>query len=130
MQETTPERGPEPAHELALRYLLELSTDVRAALLVDAAGDVIAAAPDAPSEEAARATSELARRARELAGPGRRSIELDVTVESGTVFLVSEEGSPALVCVTGRLALPGLVLHDMRTVLNDIRKGGVVRAAR
>jgi hypothetical protein len=116
-------RGPaaQPAHELALRYLLELSTDIRTALLVDASGELLAAAPESPSEDAAHASGELAREARALAGSSRSSIELDLTVDRGTVFLVQDEGSPVLICVAGRLALPGLVLHDMRTVLNDIR---------
>jgi hypothetical protein len=109
--------------ELALRYLLELSTDIRLAVLVREDGELIAAAPDPPSERAAGIGSELAREALALATdsqPG--AFELDVTVDGGAVFLVREDG-PVLICVTGPFALPGLILHDMRVVLGDLRRG-------
>jgi hypothetical protein len=130
MEGTAREPVGEPAHELALRYLLELSADIRSAHLVDAGGELIAAAPETPSERAASVSGELAREARALAGNRRSSIEVDVTVDGGAVFLVYEGGSPALICVAGRFALPGLVLHDMRTVLSDIRQGGATGSAR
>jgi hypothetical protein len=110
-------------NELALRYLLELSTDIRLALLMGQRGDLIAAADDRPSERVLRLSVELAQVAESLGGNGAESIELDVTVDDGAVFLVREKG-PALICVTGRFALPGLILHDMRAVLNDLGQGG------
>jgi hypothetical protein len=109
--------------ELALRYLLELSTDIRVALLVGEDGELIAAAPDPPAERAAGAGCELAQEAFALAPEGEPgAFELDVTVDGGAVFLVREDG-PVLVCVTGPFALPGLILHDMRVVLSDLRRG-------
>jgi hypothetical protein len=110
-------------HELALRYMLELSTDIRAAFLIDEAGELVAAAPERPSERIARVGAELSAEARSLAGEhGSASVALDVTVERGAVFVVCEDGL-ALVCVTGPFALPGLILHDMRIALSDIRRG-------
>lgn len=110
-------------HGLALRYLLELSTDIRLALLLGGDGEVIAAAPDAPEARIAELGRELAREATELAGDsGATPVEIDATVDGGAVFLVRESGR-TLLCVTGRFALPGLILHDMRMVLDDLRRG-------
>jgi hypothetical protein len=109
-------------HELALRYLLELSTDIRVALLIDRNGNLVASAPERPSEAAVRTGQELAREATALAPGDQTSVEVDVTVEGGTVFVVRED-EPALVCVAGPFALPGLILHDMRVVLDDLRRG-------
>jgi hypothetical protein len=118
------------SHELALRYLLELSTDIRLALLLDTAGDMIAAAPDRPAEDTLRAAQQLAGEASELAGDDVSTpLELDVTLESGAVFVVREAG-PVLLCVTGPFALPGLILHDMRVVLDDLRRGRPQEASR
>jgi hypothetical protein len=109
-------------HELALRYLLELSTDIRVALLVDRNGNLVASAPERPSEEAVRTGQGLAREATALAPDDQTPVEVDVTVDGGTVFVVRED-EPALVCVAGPFALPGLILHDMRVVLGDLRRG-------
>jgi hypothetical protein len=116
--------------ELALRYLLELSTDIRLALLVDDEGELVAAAPDRPDERALGVCAEMVREAAALAGDEKATpLELDVTLEGGAVFVV-REGGPALLCVTGPFALPGLILHDMRVVLEDLRRGGRGDAAR
>jgi hypothetical protein len=110
------------SHELALRYLLELSTDIRVALLIDADGNLVASAPERPSDEAVRRGEELAGRAIELAPDTQTPIEVDITVDGGAVFVVRED-EPALVCVAGPFVLPGLILHDMRVVLGDLKRG-------
>ena len=85
----------------------------------------MASAPERPGDQIAGrlrgAWSAKPRRSRadEQATP----LELDVTLDGGAVF-VAREGGPALLCVTGRFALPGLILHDMRVVLDDLRRGG------
>jgi hypothetical protein len=109
--------------ELALRYLLELSTDIRAAFLVDDRGELTASAPEPPPDRIATAGAELAREARAMANGDRPAVEIDVTLENGAAFMVWE-GGPALICVTGPFALPGLILHDMRIALSDLRRGG------
>jgi hypothetical protein len=109
-------------HGLALRYLLELSTDIRLALLLDAEGQVIAAAPETPDDRITRIGGELAREAAALSADGQATpVELDATVDGGAVFVVRDRGQ-TLLCVTGRFALPGLILHDMRTVLDDLHR--------
>jgi hypothetical protein len=110
--------------ELVLRYLLELSTDIRLALLLDDDGELLAAAPERPDERTLRVCEKLAWEASELAGDDKATpLELDVTLDGGAVFVV-REGGPVLLCVTGPFALPGLILHDMRVVLDDLRRGG------
>lgn len=108
--------------ELALRYLLELSTDIRLALLLDREGKLIAAAPDRPSGEAIELAGRLVAEARALARSPDEPVELDALVERGAVFLIGED-DVVLLCTTGRFALPGLILHDMRAVLGDLRAG-------
>jgi hypothetical protein len=108
--------------ELSLRYLLELSTDIRVAFLLGDGGELVASAPDPPPEQIARVCAELAREARSLAR-GEPAVEIDVNVDGGTAFVVWE-GGPTMVCVTGPFALPGLILHDMRMALTDLRRGG------
>ena len=107
--------------EFALRYLLELSTDIRVAMLIDDQGRLTAAAPERPGEQIAGVASELAGQARMLANGDQGQVEVDVTVEGGAVFALCE-GGPAMVCVTGPMALPGLILHDMRIALTDLRR--------
>ena len=114
---------PAVTEELALRYLLELSTDIRAALIVAPNGQVTASAPERADADSRERSAALVREAAELANGSKLPVELDVTLPAGGVFLVSEE-QRSLVCVTGRFALPGLILHDMRVVLDDLRRGG------
>jgi hypothetical protein len=112
------------SQELALRYLLELSTDIRVALLHETDGALLAAAPERPSDKAREASGALVREALAVGNAnGSAPVEIDVRLSRGAVFVVREDG-PVLVCVTGPLALPGLILHDMRVVLDDLRRGG------
>lgn len=92
--------------ELAVAYLRELSVDVRAAVVLDAdghglAGDSALAAPAHDLLEAAGAPA------------------VEVATERGAVFAVRSPAH-ALAVVTGRFALPALVLYDLRSVLADL----------
>jgi hypothetical protein len=111
------------SQELALRYLLELSTDIRVALLLSPEGDLLAAAPERPRDSALRSAVELVRSVANAAGNNAPTLEADLRLERGSVFLVRERDR-TLVCVTGPFALPGLILHDMRAVLDDLERGG------
>jgi hypothetical protein len=93
--------------DLALEYLGELSTDIRAAVVLDAAGRPLAGA------------AQLAEPARALlaAAPGAAAVE--ALTERGGVF-AARSARHALCAVTGRLALPALVLYDLRAVLADL----------
>ena len=114
--------------ELALRYLDELSTDIRAAVLLDGAGRV-AAARSATGEPPAERLGELAARlfehADEAAGATHafegEVAQVEATTADGAVFAVRAEGWRIAV-VAGRFALPSLMFYDLRAVLSDLGK--------
>jgi hypothetical protein len=91
--------------ELALAFLRELSADVTAAVLLDAAGGRLAgpAALHAPARDLLAA-----------APPG--PAELHGRTAAGAVFAARDDAHQ-LVVATGPLALPGLTRHDVRTAL-------------
>jgi hypothetical protein len=131
-------------HALALRYLLALSMDIHAAALMDDGGALLASAPAPLPGRAGDLARALALETLSLsdgaalgdaaqgAGVARgRVVELDASCEEGGVFVVRDLGM-AMVCVTGRAVLPGLIFHDMHAVLNDIERAagqGDLRAA-
>ncbi len=59
------------AHDLALRYLLELSADIRGALLMDRRGDQVASAGRLPPEGLAGTGRRIVREVSGLAPHGR-----------------------------------------------------------
>jgi hypothetical protein len=90
---------------VALGYLRELSADFAAAVLLDAAGELLAG----PPEMHAAATALLA-----AAPPG--PAELHGRTPAGAVF-AARDGHHQLVVVTGSLALARLTRHDLRATL-------------
>jgi len=104
-----PEASPALTPEAALEYLGELSTDIRAAVVLDGAGGRLA------GDEA-------------LAAPARRILEacdhplVEVETARGSVVL-GRSDTHALAVVVGRLALPALVRYDVRRVLGDLARG-------
>ena len=117
------------SQELALRYLLELSSDIRMALLLDPAGALVAAAPQPPPGRVAELAGELSREAGALFRHAGDPVEIDASCEGGTLFLIrSEEG--AMVCLTGRSVLPGLIFYDMHAVLTDLERAAGAEARR
>src|SRR2546421_10712976 len=63
------------SQELALRYLLELSSDIRLALLLDRDGGLVAAAPQPPPGRLAEFAGEFSREAGSLFGSGGEPVE-------------------------------------------------------
>ena len=108
----------------------ELSSDVRAAVLLDAAGAPAGSHGVEPAE--ARALQELAvelveavdRAARDLPGPPPQQLEAQVV--GGAVFM-SRTPRWTLAAVTRRNALSSLVLTDMRAVLHELEGGTPIR---
>jgi hypothetical protein len=90
---------------VALGYLRELSADITAAVLLDAAGERLAGPPGLH----AAATALFAH-----APPG--PAELEGRTPAGAVF-AARDGHHQLVVATGPLALPRLTRHDLRTTL-------------
>jgi hypothetical protein len=89
---------------LALDYVRELSADVRAALVIDAAGELLAGPPA------------LAAPARALLDAGGGAGELEAAVAGGFVCAVRSEAHAA-VAICGRFAIGGVVREDLRTAL-------------
>lgn len=117
------------SQELALRYLLELSSDIRMGLLLDRDGGLVAAAPQPAPSRVAELAGELSREAGELFGGGGESVEIDALCEGGTLFLIrSAEG--AMVCITDRSVLPGLIFYDMHAILSDLDRAAGAEARR
>jgi hypothetical protein len=105
--------------ELALRYLDELSTDIRAAVLLDGGGALAAASGDAPGPELRDQALKLLERADALAPFEGPVSQVEASTDRGSVFAVRGEGWTVAV-VTGRFALPSLMFYDLRSVLSDL----------
>jgi hypothetical protein len=107
--------------ELALRYLDELSTDIRAAVLLDQAGQTAAhsLSGDVSAERLRDLTIELFERAEKAEPDGRAVAEVEVATGAGSVYAVR---SPrwTIAVVSGRFALSSLMLYDLRNVLSDL----------
>jgi hypothetical protein len=122
----TPVADPALTPELALRYLDELSTDIRAAVLLDGAGHVAAAhaaAGDPPAGKLGKLAGRLFKHA-EKASASTHAFEgpvtqIEATTNDGAVFAVRAEGWTIAV-VAGRFALPSLMFYDLRAVLEDL----------
>jgi hypothetical protein len=111
---------PSSSHDLALQYLLELSADIRLALLWNRDGELLGSAPGAPSADLARLGLELSRDAEASLSDGREaSLELDASCEGGAVFLI-RNGELTMLCITERSVLPGLIFYDMHAILRDL----------
>jgi hypothetical protein len=105
--------------ELALRYLDELSTDIRAAVLLDRSGSLAAASEGARGPKLRERALELLAKA-DAAAPFDGGVsQVEASTAGGSVFAVRSEGWTIAV-VTGRFALPSLMFYDLRSVLGDL----------
>jgi len=110
---------PATVHDLALRYLLELSADIYGALLADRDGALVASQGNLASSDLDQTAAKLAAETAELAVSGHASVEIDVLTESGAMFVLGEAGL-VMACVTSRSVNPGLIFYDMHAVLRDL----------
>ena len=96
--------GPVLTPALALDYVRELSADVRAGVVLDGAGALLAG------------PEELAAAARELLAAGADAAELEAATDGGVACAVRSP-SHSMVVVSGRFAIPEIVRQDMRAAL-------------
>ena len=89
---------------LALDYVRELSADVRAAIVLDGAGRLLAGPP------------ELADLSRELLAAAGDAAELEAATGEGVVCAVRST-EHAAVAVCGRFAIPAVVRQDLRAAV-------------
>jgi hypothetical protein len=110
--------GPALTPDLALDYLAELSTDIQAAVVVDARGDLAAVTGDdrENGEKMRTLALELLDAAAET-GDGVDQVE--VVIGSGSVFAVRGEEWTVSV-VAGRQPLASLMFYDLRNVVRDL----------
>jgi len=106
----------------ALADLTEISSQVEAAVVLDAAGAVVASTLD----DAGR-SARLARAAVDLLGTadkhvqtgGRALTQLEAALREGSVFVAREEGR-SIVATTSAEPTSGLVFYDLRTCLRAL----------
>jgi predicted regulator of Ras-like GTPase activity (Roadblock/LC7/MglB family) len=104
--------------ELALQYLGELSTDIKASVLVSSDGRTAAAGlPGEAADRLGELTVELFERAD--AADADPVSQVEVSTGDGGVFALRGERWTVAV-VTGRFALSSLMFYDLRTVLADL----------
>jgi predicted regulator of Ras-like GTPase activity (Roadblock/LC7/MglB family) len=104
--------------ELALQYLGELSTDIKASLVTSADGRSAAASrPGETGDQLRMLSGELLARADEADSDVVTQVE--VSTGDGAVYAVRDERWTIAV-VTGRFALSSLMFYDLRGVLADL----------
>jgi hypothetical protein len=119
--------------ELAPERLCELSADVRAAVLLDAAGTLASVSED--DRDRGRALGELARRLFEEVDRATRDWDteppeqVEVQVPGGAVF-ASRSPRWTIAAVAKRGALSALMLYDLRSLLGELEGGPPIRRSR
>ena len=119
--------------EGAADSLCELSSDVRAAVLLDAAGSLAGAGGEGTDD--ARALADMARQLFEEVDRATRDWDteppeqVEVQVAGGAVF-ASRTPRWTLAAVAKRGALSSLVLYDLRAVLGELEGGPPIRRSR
>ena len=101
--------------ELALEYLGQLSTDIKASVVVSADGRTAAASQ--PGDRLRELTQQLFERAD--AADDQVVTQIEVSTGGGAVYAVRDERWTIGV-VTGRFALSSLMFYDLRAVLSDL----------
>lgn len=105
----------------ALKELMELSSQITTAVVLDADGSVLAAAPDDPAASAALAAStlELVAAAAGLGADPREVTRVEVELDEGAFFVVRDAGR-TVGATTGPKPTSGLVVYDLRTCAQAI----------
>jgi predicted regulator of Ras-like GTPase activity (Roadblock/LC7/MglB family) len=104
--------------DLALQYLGELSTDIKASVVASADGATAAASlPGDGGDRLRELTQELFEHAD--AADEQTVAQVEVSTGDGAVYAVRDERWTVGV-VTGRFALSSLMFYDLRSVLGDL----------
>jgi predicted regulator of Ras-like GTPase activity (Roadblock/LC7/MglB family) len=107
--------------ELALAYLGELSTDIRAAAVLDSNGSVAAQTgfEDGDPESVRALVADLFDQVARTAADGSAPDQVEVALPDGIVFAVREAGWTIAV-VAGRYALSSLMFFDLLMTIRDM----------
>jgi hypothetical protein len=106
--------GPALTPDLALDYLGELSTDIRAAIVLDSGGALAAVTGD--DRQRGERMRELSTELLDAAAEGD---QVEVVTTEGSVFAVRGE-SWTVAVVAGRQPLASLMFYDLRNVLREL----------
>ena len=102
----------------ALSDLTEISSQIEAAVILDADGSTMAATlDDTRGADLARAANELLAAARRATG--KEPAQLEASTVSGSVFLV-RDGERTIVATTGPEPTVGLVFYDLKSCLRSV----------
>ena len=105
----------------ALGELLELSSQITAAIVLDADGAVLASSTGdaAASAALAASTADLIAAAGDLGTDARDVTRVEVELDEGAIFVV-REGGHTVAATTGAGPTSGLVVYDLRTCAQAI----------
>ena len=109
----------------ALADLIEISSQVDAAVVLDAEGSVLASTLEdaARSERLGRAGAALLAAGDGSPATGARTLtQLEVALREGSVFAVRDEGR-SIVATTSAEPTSGLVFSDLKTCLRSLADG-------
>ena len=105
----------------AIGELMELSSQITAAIALDDAGSVLAVSSEDPAAAAAltASTLELVAAAEDLGTDGGEVTRVEVELDEGAFFVVREDGR-TVAATTGPKPTSGLVVYDLRTCAQAI----------
>jgi len=99
---------------------MDLSSQITAAIVLDAEGAVLAASSnDSAAAKLAASTRDLVAAAADLGADGRDVTRVEVELEEGAIFVV-REGEHTVTATTGPSPTSGLVVYDLRTCAQAI----------
>jgi predicted regulator of Ras-like GTPase activity (Roadblock/LC7/MglB family) len=106
----------------ALADLTEISSQIEAAVLFDAAGEVEAStlAGDEAARALARGAAELLEHAGSFRSSAAEVTQLEVSTQDGSVFVV-RDGAHRIAATTAPEPTVGLVFYDLKSCLRDAR---------
>ena len=104
----------------ALAELIQLSSQVERAVVLDASGALLASTDDA-GESLGRAALDLLAAAAELHAAADTVTRAEVELGEGGLFVLSE-GGRTIAATTGPNPTSGLVVYDLRTCLQGIEQ--------
>jgi predicted regulator of Ras-like GTPase activity (Roadblock/LC7/MglB family) len=105
----------------ALSDLTEISSQIEAAVVLDADGSALASTLDeSRSQELARSAQELLAAVGRASGDGDRELaQLEVATTEGSVFVV-RDGERTIAAVTRPEPTVGLVFYDLKSCLRSV----------
>jgi hypothetical protein len=105
----------------ALKELMDLSSQITAAIALDGEGSVLAVSTEDPAAAASLTTStlELVAAAQNLGADGGEVTRVEVELDEGAFFVV-REGGRTVAATTAPKPTSGLVVYDLRTCAQAI----------